>query len=317
MAAEGDGLVEVVGIDSVEGFWKVSSLLSEVSVAAQGVDVVLCQDGVKVDDEEGCMMVITQRLCGAVVSWCRAEDNLLRMLNEIRAKGERELTEEEQRQYDELEPRFNQFVAQGIKAIGNVSTTGYIGWLPYSLIMSINPGLLSKRGRRAIEMNSTMPLSGMGDTPLPSTWVGSLLLPLCKVHAIRKIGNLLAAKHLQVIYNTSHTTVHKVRRDVLKYTSAFVITDPIGTNILPGNIIITVNNSPPSTKAMKAALKANPLELITIEVAHTVLSPLFTFSSGGIPAFIRTISSLDGSALDKHPNDSSFLQCTVTSPDSA
>eukprot|EP01063_Lacrimia_lanifica_P002707 TRINITY_DN11438_c0_g1_i1.p1 TRINITY_DN11438_c0_g1~~TRINITY_DN11438_c0_g1_i1.p1 ORF type:complete len:382 (+),score=136.00 TRINITY_DN11438_c0_g1_i1:37-1146(+) len=199
------------GVRGEAAFWRISAILSETAIGGSGVDIVYVKDEVKLpgaaeEDEEGCLLVVSVRSSSDVLKetpWSRAEDNEMRELQAGAAKGS--LTEAEQARLAALEPRFEEFMAQGLKAMGDMSVTAFVGWLPYTLLMSINPGLLSKKARRTVEALATLPLvtgtaSSPTEQPIPAAWRGAFLIPTTHLLGIRCFGNILFTTGLKLYF---------------------------------------------------------------------------------------------------------------------
>eukprot|EP01062_Namystynia_karyoxenos_P065657 TRINITY_DN5944_c0_g1_i1.p1 TRINITY_DN5944_c0_g1~~TRINITY_DN5944_c0_g1_i1.p1 ORF type:complete len:457 (+),score=163.01 TRINITY_DN5944_c0_g1_i1:88-1371(+) len=212
---DGRSAVLLTGVRTHRDYWQLSTLLSEQAVATAGVDVIFCQEDVYDGDDGGCLLALTQRRLPQL-SWSREEDNRLRELRTRRAAQE-ELSEAEQAQLAELEPRFEQFESQGVAAMGELEVSVYVGWLPYGLLMALNPGLLSAKGRKAVDTlcalpSGSSPKRGDGRSSpsppspdaksagLPEVWGKALLVPAARLCALRKGGGLIQNKTITLLY---------------------------------------------------------------------------------------------------------------------
>ena len=313
----------VTSVVTEDNFWRVSELLNEVSVAAAGVDVLSCRDDVRVGDEAGCVMVITKRRVTAVAAdWGRADDNLLRGLKQTRDKGERPLTAEEAEQLAALEPRFAAFVEQGRRVISGDSSavSVVLCFLPYSLVMSVNPGLLSKRGRKAVEAQATLPICGKAEAlALPATWAACSIVPLSVIVGIRKIGNLLITRQLHVHYTTGSFAGLRVagvlgdeaRAGAFEVDSTMFVTKAPATvhwALQVGSFICSVNGKACDNPAELRGLLSQAGGAIDVEVfPKEVLRCLtLTVPTGTSPALFKAMEEAD-SVFGKHPRDPSFL----------
>eukprot|EP01060_Flectonema_neradi_P013866 TRINITY_DN20592_c0_g1_i1.p1 TRINITY_DN20592_c0_g1~~TRINITY_DN20592_c0_g1_i1.p1 ORF type:complete len:316 (+),score=59.46 TRINITY_DN20592_c0_g1_i1:32-979(+) len=307
--ATGTTLV-VGGVVSTEEFWKISSLLSESSVACAGVDVVFTRDECKNGDDFGCLMIVTQRRVGTL-TWCREEDNLLRMLKDLKERNERPLTEEEQQQYNELSPRFDDFVQQGMKAISDTSFNTYIAWLPYTLLMSINPGLLTKKGRKSVETNSTLPLGNFtnnhsdGTEELPAVWKSAMLVPVSSLIGIKKGKNRLINRDIHFTYRLMEDVkTCSVLTSDLQIDAVNCIVSGEGAEI--GSLVVSLEGQVPSKTLLEQLKKeATQVTLQTVPARRTTL----VLGTATIFSFFKSLDDLS-IKLKKSSADASILECS-------
>eukprot|EP00659_Diplonema_papillatum_P009154 gene9154-14197_t len=302
---ECDAKLLIEGISTVDAFWKISSLLSEAAIAGAGVDVVFSKDDVKPDsaagladdeEEDGCFVLITRRRFGTQLSWSRDEDNTLRALREAREKSNGELADDDRKRLDELEPKFEAFLAEGMRAIGNLSYDVHVGWLPYSLLMAVNPGLLSKKGRKTVEMKSTLPLCGMAqaDDALPAGWKHAFLITAASVVGLRKYGTLLSTKGFRLYYTKQPgdqvPVVLSAKRNQFEIDAAGCVVQatedsPVGI----GNIVTMVDSRDPDAEELRSLAKSTQKaeESIEVQVLPSQRSALFLM--GSIGAFFKCL----------------------------
>ena len=298
----------VGGVTSTEEFWKISSLLSESSVACAGVDVVFSRDDCKNGDDSGCFMIITQRKVGNL-TWCREEDNLLRALKDLKERNERPLTPEEIQQFDDLSPRFDEFVQQGMKAISDTSFNTYIAWLPYTLLMSINPGLLSKKGRKAVEANSTLPLGNFtnshsdGTEELPTSWKFAMLVPASSLISIKKGKNRLISREIHFTYRLTHGfDSFTIPTQDLELDSVNCVTT--GEGVIKGDLVLSIDGKP-STKPTLTQAKKESTQ-VTLDIARAGRTTL-VLGTATVFSFFKALNDLS-IKLKKSSEDTSLLE---------
>ena len=309
-AEDADYLVEEVSTE--DDFWKVSSLLSETSVAAGGVDVVLSRDEVRHQEgDEGSVFVITRRHgCGGAVEWSRTDDNRLRSLNSIRERGDPPLTPEEEAEVAALQPRFEAFIAKGTQV--DLSFSSYVAWMPYSLVMSVNPGLLSKKGRKALETLATLPICGQAESlNMPAVWKQACVIPVDRVLGIRKVGSLLATKALKIHYTKvlAEATPHFLQGDTADFdvdSVGFVVRSAEGCPLKEGSMVTSLNEGAVENSTLRHLREQGGRVQVDAHPHGTISAIQLLPTSGGFAAMLKAFEDASSPFL-KHKKDSSFV----------